>query len=102
ATVEVHFDQVEERTGGLLKVADLSRPVVHLKIDVGGVLTVPWRSHAVVPDALQVRRHGAGPAAPHQQIPAELEIKCGKAGIVLACFDPSQALIDGERFYRGI
>ena len=98
----MHLDQVEERPGGFRQVADFGRPVVHLEIDVGGVLAVPWRRHAFVPDALQVGRHGAGTAAAHQQIAAELEVQRGETGIILAFLDPGQTLVDGERFYRGI
>ena len=52
AALEVRLDQVEERPGGFREIADFGRPVIHLDIDVGGVLAVPWRSHAFVPDAL--------------------------------------------------
>ena len=40
----------------LAQVGFFGRPVVHLRIDVDGVLTVPGRVHTVVPDALQIGR----------------------------------------------
>ncbi len=35
------------------------RPVIHLRIDIDGILTVPWRIQLVIPDTLQ----GGGLAA---------------------------------------
>ena len=96
ATLDIRFDQVEERLSSFREVADFGRPVVHLEIDVGGVFTVPRRSHTFVPNALQVGRHGAGTTAPHQQIPAELEVECGEARIILAGLDTCQTLIYRE------
>lgn len=68
--------------------------VVYL-LSHGGAITV-------VPNALQVGGHVARTAAPHQEIPAKLEVQCGKAGVLLACLDAGQALVDRKRFYRGI
>ena len=46
----------EERLGCLAEVAYLCRPVVHLRIDVDGILAVPWGVHLVVPYTLKVGR----------------------------------------------
>ena len=45
---------LEQRLSGLRKVAHLSRPVVHLRIDVDGVFGIPWGIALVVPHTLQV------------------------------------------------
>ena len=58
------------------------RPVVHLRVDVDGVLAAPRRRHALVPEALQVRRLRAGPRAGDQQVAAVLEVERGETGIV--------------------
>ena len=102
AAVKIRFDKVEERPSRLRKIADLGRPVVHLEIDVGGVFAVPRRSHAFVPDALQVGGHGAGTAAPHQEIAAELEVERSETGIFLAFLDPGETLVDGKGLDRWI
>ncbi len=47
AALERHLDQVEQRPGGFRKVAHFGRPVVHLHVDVRGVLAVPRWGHAV-------------------------------------------------------
>src|SRR5687767_4061350 len=65
---------VEQRLMQLCEIGHLGRQIVHLKIDVEVVVAVPRREHAVVPQALQIRRQAAGPAARNQQIAAELKI----------------------------
>lgn len=47
-------DQVEERLLGLGQVGNTGVPVVHLRVDVDGVLALPGRIEVVVPDALKV------------------------------------------------
>ena len=55
------FHHLDEGVVTLRQVGNLSRPVVHLDIDVGGVLGVPGRilTGVGVPQALQVGRLGA-------------------------------------------
>ncbi len=64
------------------EVGDLGRPVVHLGVDVDGVLALPRRRERVVPEPLQVRGHRARPAAGDQQVAAEVEVEHGQPGIV--------------------
>jgi hypothetical protein len=45
-----------QRIHRLCQIRGQRRPVVHLGVDVDGVLAAPWWRHAVVPYALQVRR----------------------------------------------
>ena len=75
------------------------RPVVHLGVDVDGVLAAPRRRHALVPEALQVRRLRTGPRAGNQQVAAVLEIERRKTGIV-AVAEPTHALV-GRHALRG-
>ena len=63
------------------RLADLRRPVVHLGVDVDGVVRAPRRPHLVVPDALQVGRLRAGPARRDQQVAPVLEQQLDEAGI---------------------
>ena len=63
------------------RLRDLGRPVVHLGVDVDGVLAVPGRLELVVPDALQVGRLAAGAARRDQQVAAVLEEQGGERGI---------------------
>ena len=49
-------NHIEERAVGLLQVAHLGRPVVHLGIDVDGVFRIPWCVALIVPHTLQVGR----------------------------------------------
>ncbi len=53
--------QAGQGLGELAQVAHLRRPVVHLGVDVGGVLRVPRGVHVLVPDALEIGGLGAGP-----------------------------------------
>ena len=57
-------------------------PVVHLRIDVAGVLAVPGRVERIVPDALQIGRLPALAAGGNQQIAAVLEEQRGQVGVV--------------------
>ena len=68
-------EEFEERQMGLREIRHLRRPVVHLKVDVQVVVAVPWRVHAVVPEALQVGREPARTAARDQQVTPELKVQ---------------------------
>ena len=53
-------DEREERGQGRSEVGHLCRPVVHLCVDVDGVLAVPRCEAFLVPDALQIGSLTAG------------------------------------------
>ena len=55
--------QVKQWLMQLREIRDLGRPIVHLRVYVDRVLTVPRRLHLLVPLALKIRRHGAGTTA---------------------------------------
>ena len=63
------------------EVGRFRRPVVHLRVDVDRVVRAPRRPHFFVPDALEVRRLGAGPARRDQQVAAVLEEQLDEPGI---------------------
>ena len=71
-----------QRVHRLGQVGRERRPVVHLGVDVDGVLAAPRRRHALVPDALQVGRLRTGARAGDQQVAAVLEVERGQPGIV--------------------
>ena len=102
AAVERHLDQVEQRPRGFRQVAHFGRPVVHLQVDIGGVLAVPRRSHEFVPDALEIGRHGSRTAAAHQQVAAELEVQRRKAGVLLAFLEAGETFVGGKVLDSGI
>ena len=58
----------EQRLLRLGKISHERRPVVHLGIDVDGVLRVPRRVHLVVPNTLQVGGLSAGLARRDEQV----------------------------------
>ena len=74
------------------------RPVVHLGVDVDGVLAAPRRRHALVPEALQVCRLRTRPRAGNQQVAAVLEVERGETGI-LPIGERTHALV-GRRVLR--
>ena len=102
ATVERHLDEVEERPGGFGQITDFGRPVVHLNVDVRGVLAIPRRRHLVIPYALQVGRHGPGTAAAHEQVAAELIVERRKAWVFPALLQPGEPFIGSKALHRGI
>ena len=61
----------------------LRRPVVHLKIDVGGVFRVPCREEFIVPDTLQIGRLSAGLRTANEQITTKLEVSGHEIVVVL-------------------
>ena len=72
---------IEQRQMAFGEVGLLHRPVVHFGVDVVGVLAVPGGRVGIVPQALQVGRLAAGPAARDHQVAAELEEQCHQRGI---------------------
>jgi hypothetical protein len=53
--------KVEEWFVTFGQIGDLRRPVVHLNVDIDVVVAVPWSLYVMVPDALKVGGHTAGP-----------------------------------------
>jgi len=84
-------DQVEERLVALGEAGGLGRPVVHLDVDVGRPVGVPGRGDLGVPDALEVRRLGAGPRGGDQQVAAVGEEQGGEARVGAAGFGGGEA-----------
>ena len=72
---------------GLREIAEarwLRRPVVHLRVDVHGVVARPRRPAAVVPDSLKVERLRSRLRAGDEKVASEAEVQRRKVGI--ACF----------------
>ena len=91
------IDQVEERLVQFGEVADLRRPVVHLDVDVDGVLALPRRRQRVVPDSLKVRRHRSRTAARNEQVARELEVDRLELRIRFASRDRRETFVGGNR-----
>ena len=53
-------DHREERLLRLSDIAHEGRPVIHLGIDIDGVLRIPWCIHLCIPDTLQIGRLSTG------------------------------------------
>lgn len=69
------LDEVPQRLGTLGEPHGLGRPVVHLQVDIEGVVVPPGRGDALVPDALQVGGHRPRPARREQEIPPKIELQ---------------------------
>ena len=75
--------QVEQRLVALAEPGRLGAPVVHLGVDVDGVVRRPRWPQVLVPDALEVGgRSGARPGRGRQQVAAELEHHGGGEPVV--------------------
>jgi len=94
-------DEVEERLVALRKVADLGRPVVHLRVDVDGVLALPGRDEALVPDPLEIGRQRPWAAGGDKQVAAELEVEGHQRGVLGALLHPLQPLVGRQAFGLG-
>ena len=84
---QVH-DHGVQRLDTLGQVARLGRPVIHLGVDVDGVLAAPRRVHAGIPQALQRRRLSAWSRAAQQEVTAELKVESHELRVVAACEPP--------------
>ena len=49
-------------------------PMVHLDVDVGVIITVPWSAEGVRPQSLKIRRQTSLSAAGNHQISSEVII----------------------------
>src|SRR5687767_4922504 len=63
------------------QVGRFRRPVVHLRVDIDGVLTLPGRRHQMVPYSLQVGGLGTITRRRNQQVTTVLEIERGQMRI---------------------
>ena len=75
-------DKPLKRLVHLAKIRDFCGPVVHLKVYVGGVLPVPRRHRASVPDALQVGSLSSGLGTADEQVSPELEVEFNQLRVV--------------------
>ena len=65
----------------LREVRHLGGPVVHLGVDVDGVVRAPGRVEVMIPDPLEVRGLGAGTRRRNQEIAPVLEQQGDEGGI---------------------
>lgn len=73
---------VEERQMELAKVGGLCGPVVHLNVNVGVNVAVPWGFSLVVPDALQIVGYVNATTAGNLKVPAVVEIELLEVQVV--------------------
>ena len=92
-------DHAQQWFVAFAQVADLRHPVVHLDVDVDGVLAPPGRVDLVVPDALQVQGLRPGPRPGDHQIAAILEELFGEQRIGCSLDHSLQPFIGGD--HRG-
>ena len=88
-------DEPEQRLVEVRQACHLGRPVVHLQVDVGGVLAVPGRCQLVVPDALQVGGLSSGLRGTDEQVTAEGEIGRHEP-VVVVVGKVDDALVGGQ------
>ncbi len=67
--------QLKQRHMAFRQIAALRNPVIHLQIDIDGILRIPRRKKALIPNALQRGRQPSGPAAGNHQISPVIEQK---------------------------
>ncbi len=108
ATAAIHFlsrlcsrytqilNQRIQRFRGVTEIRYLGRPVVHLRIDVDGILAVPRCIFAVVPNALQVCRLSTRLGRGNEQIATIVIHQCHHRHI-LAARKFLQALVGRQR-----
>jgi len=75
ASFRTLLNQPEEWLVAFREVGDLCGPVVHLSIDVDGILAAPGRFQVLVPDPLEVCRSGAWTAGRNQKVTSVLGVK---------------------------
>ena len=63
------------------QIANFSRPIVHLSVDVDVVVAVPRRIHVFAPQALQVCWQAAFTRRCDQQIATVLKVECFKVRV---------------------
>ncbi|OPZ96702.1 MAG: hypothetical protein BWY72_01539 [Bacteroidetes bacterium ADurb.Bin416] len=96
-TVDGHMpDLFHQRQGHFPHVQGERRPVIHLQVDVGGVVAAPGGIDAVAPNTLQVGSDATGTGTADQQVTAVLEIEHFQVGIGLSFPVGLQPLVDGK------
>ncbi len=73
---------LDKRLGALGEGAGFGQPVVHLGVDVDGVVAAPGGAHMWVPDALEVGRGAARAGAADEEVAAVLEKEGVKPRVV--------------------
>ena len=81
------------------QVHPVGRPVVHLGIDVDGVVAVPRREDQVVPQALERGRLSALAAGGNGQVSAIVEQQRIERQILLAVLVPVEPLVGGQQLF---
>ena len=72
------------------------RPVVHLYIDVVGIVSVPWGQFILVPDSLQGGRQCSFTGAADKQVAAVVEEELFQIGVLLPLFIGCQQAVGSE------
>ena len=68
-------NQLGKRKMKFAEVALLGDPMVHLHVDVGVIVSVPWGAEGVCPQPLQIRRKASGTCAGNKQIASEIVVQ---------------------------
>jgi len=89
-------DEVEEGSVEAGEVGTVGQPVVHLSIDIDGVLGTPGRIDGFVPDALQVGGEGSGAGTGDEHVAAVLKVDGEKMDVFAAVFDVLDTLVGGD------
>lgn len=79
-----NVNEVKDRLLGLCKIGNASMPVIHLRVDVDGVLALPWRIEVVIPNALKISREGFRASVSRrcrEQMTSVIKHQCHKLGI---------------------
>ncbi len=75
------FHHPEQRFMHFREIGHFRRPVVHLRIDIDGVLSIPRSQQFMIPDALQSGRLSARLRRGYKQVAPELEHQCHQTRI---------------------
>ena len=94
------FQQPHIRGQAIRQAAALGRPIVHLRVDIGGPVAAPRGPQLPAPDPLQIGGQAAGPGGGDEQIPAVLEIQRVQPRILSALPQDGQPPIGGHSFLR--
>src|SRR5271157_168318 len=76
------LDKLDEWLNAFMKIARFCRPVIHLDVNVHGVIRRPWWTKQIIPNALQIRRLPAWTRTRDEQVSPVLEIQGGQLGII--------------------
>ena len=90
------FEVIDKGKVEFGEIADFGGPIVHLDVDVEVIIAVPGSLEMLVPEALEVRRQGAGARASHQKVASELKVKGRELRIRRPIPQRGQALVGGQ------